>query len=713
MKKLTLFKGRAAALLVLLCLFLAQGCRKDLLQPNSNVLKNSISVAEARKYFDANLRMANGPKKLMSTSTLGNNLTIEELIKNKQPLWDYAYNQLLSNGQAIKIPIDFGNAYAEVTKKGEGLLPLASLSYLYMYRDTLQNIHAEWVLLKPDSAWLYGNRSSYSGSISVKDWNGRSIRVYQYANGQVLPKISQLKKQRLSSLGKVQTSGDTEIPPTEPVDPAPFYCIRVSTGTCPKLSPCSNDFCDMCLAYCAKQFCAWPEGGVKNEPDLSPYDPDQRDHNNPDPAPGSTGGGGGPPPTTYPPTCESDPNYTVPDFPAPAGYDWVLPCSGAGGVPLPFDPGAADTNIISDVETVFDSESGATYAYGEIRQLFEDNPGLVNEFANESDLPIITVPYYSTFKTREAAQEYLALKYLHPNWSNVRAASTAVWNVMSGDLHFFLDVAGMFPLVGEPLDIINGGIYFIEGDNLNGALSVGAAIPIWGWTATGGKWIKNATKLVSKPIASATGKLAYRAIKTSRGGYRFVKVAVGAFSHSAISALHAIKPANNTFTNISRQLVDQMAHRISPVAQSLKSKIDNILLHPDLDGTATEAICDELFETGGFVKYDAKFGSNNGFDGVYIKKNAAGNVEKILINEAKQVGVMGNIKLNAANPRTGLAAQMSDAWISNVIAKMQLEGGAITALADLLNANKNNITKTVTGVERSSGEIIIVKLQNY
>nr|WP_315420855.1 hypothetical protein [uncultured Pedobacter sp.] len=261
----------------------------------------------------------------MSTSAPAKALTMEAIIRDKQPLWDYAYNQLLSNGQAIKIPLDFGNAYVEVSKKSNALLPLASLSYLYMYKDSLQNIRAEWVLLKPDSAWLYGKRDSYSGSISVKDWNGKSMRVYNYTNGQVLPKISHLKQQRLSSLGKIQNIGDTELP-TEPVDQDEYYCITISTGTCPALAPCSADYCDMCLKYCAKQFCAWPTGGVKDAPDLSTDNPNPSDPNDPDPipAPGSTGGGGGPPPTTYPPTCESNPDYTVPDFPAPTGYSLAV-----------------------------------------------------------------------------------------------------------------------------------------------------------------------------------------------------------------------------------------------------------------------------------------------------------------------------------------------------------------------------------------------------
>lgn len=44
---------------------------------------------------------------------------------------------------------------------------------------------------------------------------------------------------------------------------------------------------------------------------------------------------------------------------------------------------------------------------------------------------------------------------------------------------------------------------------------------------------------------------------------------------------------------------------------------------------------------------------------------------------------------------------------------MKLERGNLIALADLLNVNRNNITKTVTGVDRSSAEIVIAKLSVY
>ena len=77
---------------------------------------------------------------------------------------------------------------------------------------------------------------------------------------------------------------------------------------------------------------------------------------------------------------------------------------------------------------------------------------------------------------------------------------------------------------------------------------------------------------------------------------------------------------------------------------------------------------------------------------------------------------MGNIKLNAANPRTGLKTQMSDAWISGIIDKLKTNSNTSAlgnTLENLFQNNRNLFTKTVTGVDRSTGEIIIVKLEKY
>ncbi len=299
---------------------------------------------------------------------------------------------------------------------------------------------------------------------------------------------------------------------------------------------------------------------------------------------------------------------------------------------------------------------------------------------------------------------------MHSDWGSTRALSTAIYNTYKGNFHFALDLVGFIPVYGEGADLVNAGIYFLEGDNFNAALSAGSAIPIWGWVSTGGKWVRTATKQLSKPISVVTGRIAYRAVKSTKGSVRFIKLAVGEFKHSAVTALRAIKPADITLTNLSRTLLDQAAHRLKPLSSSIRSKVDDIVLNADAAGTKTEALCDELFEVDGFVKHDAKIGSNNGFDGVYIKQDANGNVQEILINEAKPVTSVGNMRLNARTPNKG--PQMSEEWINQTINEM-IANPNTNSLGVVLNSNRNKIIKTVTGVDKATSEIIIVKLSNY
>jgi RHS repeat-associated protein len=59
-----------------------------------------------------------------------------------------------------------------------------------------------------------------------------------------------------------------------------------------------------------------------------------------------------------------------------------------------------------------------------------------------------------------------------------------------------LDLGGLVPGFGEPLDLANAGIYALRGDKCNAALSVGGAIPFAGWLATITKVGKKGGKIV-------------------------------------------------------------------------------------------------------------------------------------------------------------------------------------------------------------------------
>lgn len=64
-------------------------------------------------------------------------------------------------------------------------------------------------------------------------------------------------------------------------------------------------------------------------------------------------------------------------------------------------------------------------------------------------------------------------------------------------LHGVLDVIGFIPIVGEPADLINATWYAADGDYVNASLSAAGAIPLIGYAAVGGRWVRR-TRLVDR-----------------------------------------------------------------------------------------------------------------------------------------------------------------------------------------------------------------------
>jgi hypothetical protein len=65
-------------------------------------------------------------------------------------------------------------------EKGENGGHGDGLNYLLIYRDNRDSTHIQWVELRPDSAWIYGSRQSYTGSVIVRNWDGRPIKQLAY-----------------------------------------------------------------------------------------------------------------------------------------------------------------------------------------------------------------------------------------------------------------------------------------------------------------------------------------------------------------------------------------------------------------------------------------------------------------------------------------------------------------------------------------------------
>lgn len=109
--------------------------------------------------------------------------------------------------------------------------------------------------------------------------------------------------------------------------------------------------------------------------------------------------------------------------------------------------------------------------------------------------------------------------------------------------HTFLDAGGMIPGLGEVFDVANGVWYYIEGDSTNGALSISAAVPFLGWSATAGKWGYKAFKsfgkhgdelfAISKKIERISKHLDYKHLRAAYNDKlgKYIVIGGRAFGH--------------------------------------------------------------------------------------------------------------------------------------------------------------------------------------
>lgn len=329
--KLTLNLGKPLALVTLLALFfLSPACKRQIIQPE-NRSTNSLSIAEAKSYFESTFKQTSGKNANRLTSANNENQhdhepTMEDIMNSRKAIWESAYQSVLANGEAVKVPLDFGKTLLVTNQSKNEVVPFGALNYLFMYKDSVQKIHTEWVTLFPDESWLDGNRSQYNGRIEVKTWDGTLIKQYNYSKlGSVAEGVNLSSKKLSSQQESANTTSSDNIPTAPNV-----ICITIANSskcTCPDKSHC--DLCWQCTSNVCQSFPTAPETPVIDAPITG-----GAGHG------GGVGGGGGhvggPDYSDYTPSnCNPDPNYTVPNYPAPGGGHWMLPCAGPGSVPTP------------------------------------------------------------------------------------------------------------------------------------------------------------------------------------------------------------------------------------------------------------------------------------------------------------------------------------------------------------------------------------------
>lgn len=152
------------------------------------------------------------------------------------------------------------------------------------------------------------------------------------------------------------------------------------------------------------------------------------------------------------------------------------------------------------------------------------------------------------------------------------------------------------------------------------------------------------------------------------------------------------------YVNKTKVTVNQTALKVT--SKTDQDLVTRIAKGEDKGGELTEQLFNSLAKQNGFtVIKGGKYGSNNGFDHVWVAKDGS----VTILSDSKQI-TNGTVKLapNAAGGNT----QLSKAWIDAVIDNLAPNDPTRQIL---INADKAGKLKTaVTGVDRATGQAVII-----
>jgi filamentous hemagglutinin len=167
----------------------------------------------------------------------------------------------------------------------------------------------------------------------------------------------------------------------------------------------------------------------------------------------------------------------------------------------------------------------------------------------------------------------------------------------------------------------------------------------------------------------------------------------------AIGELSGVEPTAGGF--VSSAKLNAGGYAITDLTPTERALAEQVALGADRSGALTEQLVESVSQRQGLKPLEGgKYGSNNGFDHVYMSADG----KSVIILDSKQIN--GGVSFSSdANE----VVQMSDAWIDKVLGKLDKTSSAFEAV---FQARKNGtLVKGVAGVDRSSGELIIAKLK--
>jgi hypothetical protein len=146
-----------------------------------------------------------------------------------------------------------------------------------------------------------------------------------------------------------------------------------------------------------------------------------------------------------------------------------------------------------------------------------------------------------------------------------------IWGMVSGPVHFVLGAAGFIPGLGAVPDLLDAGVYALEGDAINAGLSLGAAVPFAGDAVKAGTIIGKAGKQVAKVAAEKAAKEAAEKV-TKETAERLAKEAAERAAKEA-----AEKAAREAAERAAREAAERKAkHEAGEAAAGSVKKGDGV-----------------------------------------------------------------------------------------------------------------------------------------
>jgi hypothetical protein len=302
-------------------------CKKNSINKENPVNDHSLTIAEAKVFFNSEV-LPNSKLTTEAQKHIKGTLSIKDLSKEndllfKQPIWEWAYAKKVTEGTAIAVPIHFDiNSYL-VTGNNKGI-KFSQLNYLLITKNPNGAMTAEWVTLYPDAAWANGNRNIYTGRIMIADWDGNLLKAYVYnKNGTIINYNMQdthpaNPKENITSFAWTVLDKNTTPKKVNNVERPKDVNYMDSDGNCWTDLRQTQDPGGFGVTLTRHQIDCPPK----------PQGPPETPGVGADPNHNGSGGGGGGGGSNYPPAnCNPDPNYVMPTGTPGPGMAYIPPCA--------------------------------------------------------------------------------------------------------------------------------------------------------------------------------------------------------------------------------------------------------------------------------------------------------------------------------------------------------------------------------------------------